>query len=174
MTLIMRVKEERWIKPVCTGPSLSTGAAPILFQTEVTVTPTEGWRGWRVGWSDRRTGPFQRLFGLTMGCFCLAKLCACVCGCDGVQGRGRNSCYLMEPLTHTHTQFPSLTLCFDLALTWASIWFTCPQGISSSCCQLITLCPTIYSTPVAAEISDHQLMLTPVCPRCKVRLTLID
>lgn len=124
MTLIMRVKEERWIKPVCTGPSLSTGAAPILFQTEVTVTPTEGWRGWRVGWSDRRTGPFQRLFGLTMGCFCLAKLCACVCGCDGVQGRGRNSCYLMEPQTHTHTHSSLLSLC-ALTLHW-------PEPVSGS------------------------------------------
>lgn len=77
VTLIMRAKEERRIKPGCTGPSLSTGAAPILFQREVTVTPTEGWRGWRAGWSDRRTGPFQRLSGLTMGCFCLAELCVC-------------------------------------------------------------------------------------------------
>lgn len=45
MTLIMRVKEERReSKAACTGPPLSTGAAPILFQTEVIVTPTEGRR----------------------------------------------------------------------------------------------------------------------------------
>lgn len=30
-------------QPACTGPPLSTGAAPILFQTEVIVTPAEGW-----------------------------------------------------------------------------------------------------------------------------------
>ena len=44
-----------------------------------------------------------------------------------------------------HTQISSLALRSDLVLTSASIWFTCPQGISSSCCQLITLCPTIIS-----------------------------
>lgn len=29
-------------EPACAGPCLSTGAAPILFQTEVIVTPTDG------------------------------------------------------------------------------------------------------------------------------------
>lgn len=95
---------------VDTEPSLSTGAAPILFQTEVTVTPTEGRR---LGWSDRRTGPFQCLFSPTMGCFCQVKY------------------------THTHCAF---------TLYWparSSIWFTCPQGISSSCCQPVAPCTTI-------------------------------
>lgn len=51
MTLIMRVNEQRRIKPVCIGSPISTGAAPILFQTEVTVNPpkqhahTEGVEG---------------------------------------------------------------------------------------------------------------------------------
>lgn len=60
MTLIMRAEEEtRRIKPGCTGPALSTGAAPILFQREVTVTPTEGRRD--TGWDEVTGGqdPFS-------------------------------------------------------------------------------------------------------------------
>lgn len=56
MTLITRVTEKKWITPACSGAPLSTGAAPILFQTEVIVTPSEGWRD---EWSDQRTEPFS-------------------------------------------------------------------------------------------------------------------
>lgn len=63
-------QREEWLKVACMRLPLSTGAAPILFQTEVTVTPSEEWRD---DWRDEATGgqdPSVPVW-LTMGCFCL-------------------------------------------------------------------------------------------------------
>lgn len=173
MTLIMRAEEE--------GGESNRAAEDLLppqvrhlfcFRERSLSPPQRRGRGGDGGWDEVTGGQEPFSVSPLWQWFVSARLnyvCVCVCA------SGRNTCYLMEPLfhTHTHTHIPSLALCFDLAPTWASIWFTCPRGISSSRCQVITLCPNIYSAPLAPppppggwEISNHQLMLTPVCTQC--------
>lgn len=150
MTLIMRVKEETSLH----GDLLCPQVQHLFCFRQRSLSPPLRGGGMKRGMKRPEDRTLQRLFGLTMGCFCLPKRWVCVwreglgvCVC----ARERDEELLphgitIPPHTHAHkkhTQISSLILCSDLLLTSASIWFTCPQGISSSCCQLITLCPTI-------------------------------
>lgn len=128
MTPTPRGKQRRPIKCFCTGPLLSTGGAPMLFQPEVIVTPSKGRReGRRVGWSGWRTGAFiaclawQRAVSaqLNSGPVCERRDWGDRSVDDFLHHESTNP----PTTTHTHSQ-----LCSDLVLTWASIWFTCPQG----------------------------------------------
>lgn len=83
----------------------------------------------------------QHCYGLTIDYFSLAKQLVCVqpkFGSLVFLCISPSSSPLSSPSVCRQTDI-TLALWSDLALTWASIWFTCPEGISTSYSQVITL-----------------------------------
>lgn len=160
----MRPKEKRWLKLSFSFHRCSTSSVSGRGHCPPPLRGGGQWPG---------TGPFST--SLLWQWLTSARLNGgSVCRGRGQESAcGRMSFYLVEAVSCTPTHSLSLTCTnththtLPLALFWPSadlsrIWFTCPQGSSSSCCQLISPRPTIV--PLCLRSGwKNQPLFTPVC-----------